>query len=170
MTEYRNEPVTETVPSTIYENVMVDEGSYQTVWVPRLTTRSVARTVYQTRTSYRTVPYQVTRRISEYGTQTLPYQTVRHYPVTTPGAVYGALPYSYSAPSTIAASSIVPGPSVPVVSSTNSIAPTPIVPRTASADERFGGVPSGSNGPSLFAPAPSAAQAWRSAARNSAIR
>src|SRR5260370_29888764 len=46
-TEYRTEPVLETVPATVYENVMVDEGSYQTVWVPRLSTKSVARTTYQ---------------------------------------------------------------------------------------------------------------------------
>src|SRR5262245_36973909 len=66
-TEYRTEPVIETVPATVVENVTVDEGSYQTVWVPRLTTKAVARTTYQSRTAYRTVPYQVSRRISEYG-------------------------------------------------------------------------------------------------------
>src|SRR5260221_8778525 len=63
-TEFRNEAVVETVPATVVENVTVDEGSYQTVWVPRLTTRAVARTSYQTRTSFRTVPYQVTQRVS----------------------------------------------------------------------------------------------------------
>src|SRR5258708_10009070 len=59
-TEYRNETVLETVPATVVENVTVDEGSYQTVWVPRLTSRAVARTSYQTGTAYRTGPYQWT--------------------------------------------------------------------------------------------------------------
>src|SRR5579872_4644977 len=85
--EYRTEPVLETVPATTVENVTVDEGSYQTVWVPRLTTKAVARTTLQTRSSYRTVPYQVTRRVSEYATQSVPYQTVRIAP--TNGAVIG---------------------------------------------------------------------------------
>src|SRR4029077_14845519 len=52
-TEYRNETVLETVPTTVVENVTVDEGSYQTVWVPRLTTKAVARTTYQTRAADR---------------------------------------------------------------------------------------------------------------------
>jgi hypothetical protein len=87
-TEFRNEAVLETVPATVVENVTVDEGSFQTVWVPRLTTRAVARTSYQTRTALRTVPYQVTRRVSEYATQSVPYQTVRYVP--TNGAAIGS--------------------------------------------------------------------------------
>jgi len=87
-TEYRSEPVTETVPMTVTENVTVDEGSYQTVWVPRLTSRPVARTVYQTRTAYRSVPYQVTRRVREYGYEGEATQTVRTYPETMIGSGY----------------------------------------------------------------------------------
>lgn len=95
VTEYRNEAVAETVPATVYENVMVDEGSYQTVWVPKLTTKAVARTSYQTRTTYRTVPYQVSRRITEYATQTGSYQTGYYTPNST--LAYGASPvYSLS--------------------------------------------------------------------------
>src|SRR5262245_65004970 len=89
-TEYRTEPVIETVPATIVENVTVDEGSYQTVWVPRLTTKAVARTTYQTRTAYRTVPYQVSRRISEYATQTVPYQTVGYTRTTRTNLAYNS--------------------------------------------------------------------------------
>jgi hypothetical protein len=157
VTEYRNEPVSETVPSTIYENVLVDEGSYQSVWVPRLTTKSVARTVYQTRTSYRTVPYQVTRRISEYGTQTVPTQTVRYVP-TTPGTIVSAYPYSYSPPTTISSAPPVPDPR------TLDTAATPITPRATSnsdAGRTSSSVQSASRGPAMFAPAPSAAQVWR---------
>jgi hypothetical protein len=161
-TEYRNEPVVETVPSTVYENVMVDEGSYQTVWVPRLTTRSVARTVYQTRTSCRTVPYQVTRRVNDFGTQ-----IGQAVPATTTPIVYAPPSYSVSAlpirpaPGATASSNPVPDPRF-------SAAPaTPIVPRTASSSSapnsatRPSDTHSASRGPSLFSPAPSAAQVWR---------
>ena len=96
-TEYRTEPVLETVPATVYENVTIDEGSYQTVWVPRLTTRSLAHTTYQARTAYRTVPYQVTRRVSEYATQTVPYQAVRYVPTIASAPILSA-PFVASAP------------------------------------------------------------------------
>lgn len=182
-TEYRNEPVTETVPSTIYENVMVDEGGYQTVWVPKLTTKSVARTVYSTRTTCRTVPYQVTRRISEYGTQTIPQQTVRYVPANS-GTVISAVPYRAASPSATAA---VPSPTTTAFSSSASVnsvpnpvpdprfagAPaTPISPRSVSSgnsNKITGSLQSADRGPSLFAPAPSAAQVWRTP-RGSTVR
>jgi hypothetical protein len=164
-TEYRNEPVVETVPSTVYENVMVDEGSYQTVWVPRLTTKSVARTVYQTRTSCRTVPYQVTRRVNDFGTQ-----IGQAIPTATAPLVYAPPAYSVSAlpyraapttPTGAASSNPVPDPRF-------SAAPTtPIVPRTASSSNSSSissstsDIRSADRGPSLFSPAPSAAQVWR---------
>lgn len=166
-TEYRNEAITETVPSTIYENVMVDEGGYQTVWVPRLTTRSVARTIYQARTSYRTVPYQVTRRINDFGIQAAPAQTVRLAP-TTSGSTLSALPSSSyivpplaipSAPTSIASGTPVPVPDPRFAGSA-----TPISPRNAAtldAGKMSSSLQSADRGPSLFAPAPSAAQVWR---------
>jgi hypothetical protein len=180
MTEYRSEPVTETVPRTIYENVLVDEGSYQTVWVPRVTTKSVAKTVYQTQTAYRTVPYQVSRRISEYATQTVPYQTVRYAPVTggslaygVPGYAVSALPYGYPLPA-VAAAPVLSAPVVPSPSATaGRLAPindprfatqpaTPVGPRGAlSYDERPSATSTADRGPALFSPAPSAAQVWR---------
>lgn len=192
VTEYRTEPVAETVPATTYENVTVDEGSYQTVWVPRLTTKAVARMTYQTRTSYRTVPYQVTKRISEYATQTVPYQTVRYVPTTgaslayttTPGYV-ATLPPTYTTGTPIvsgtypayAAAPVYPTYPTPVIASapiTSSIGPvpdprfadapsTPITPRMAS---RYDSYPSSSESSVVrgpsFVPAPSAAQVWRS--------
>lgn len=82
-TQYRTEAVNETVPSISYQNVTQDEGGYQTVWVPRPVTRQVARTTYQTRTSYRQVPYQVSRRIAEQTMQTVPVQSMRYVPTTT---------------------------------------------------------------------------------------
>jgi hypothetical protein len=162
VTEYRTEAVNESVPTTVYENVMVDEGSYQTVWVPRMTSKTVAKTVYQNRTSYRSVPYQTTRRISEYTTQTIPQQTVRYVPSTTNSLVYSTtpgyytagVPYSYTAPGV--AYGTYPYTSAPIVSSApvvtgsptvigSSLAPapdprfatsvpTPVAPRTASSD------------------------------------
>lgn len=181
-TEYRNETVLETVPATVVENVTVDEGSYQTVWVPRLTTRAVARTTYETRAACRTVPYQVTRRVSEYGTQTVPYQTVRYVPSngtsigytigpryasTVLPPVYGSSPIVSGTYPTLATSPITPSRVGSVPDARYADSPvTPITPRTASTAGRFGGGSfdnrSADRGPSLFVPAPSAAQVWRS--------
>lgn len=52
---YRLEPVTEQVPVTTFDTVCVDEGSYTQVWVPKMVTKQVPRTVMQTRVSYRRV-------------------------------------------------------------------------------------------------------------------
>lgn len=194
-TEYRTEPVLETVPATVYENVMVDEGSYQTVWVPRLTTKAVARTTYQSRTSYRTVPFQVARRVSEYATQTVPYQTVRYVPTTggalaysaVPGTatallppVYGGTPTIAGTYPTIASTPIYPTPVTASagLAGTGGIVPdsryadapsTPITSRGASTASRYSDSRSADRGPSLFVPAPSAAQVWQTP-RSSMIR
>jgi hypothetical protein len=196
-TEYRTEPVIETVPATVVENVTVDEGSYQTVWVPRLTTKAVARTTYQARTAYRTVPYQVTRRVSEYATQTVPYQTVRYVPTTgsslaysaAPGSGIAGLPNYYSgSPAiagtypTIAAAPAYPTPvyptlayptpvvaSAPTASSAGQVPDaryadspvTPITPRNSAGADRLSDSRASDRSRSLFVPAPSAAQVWR---------
>ncbi len=186
-TEYRTEPVLESVPATVYENVTVDEGSYQTVWVPRLTTKAVARTTYQTRTAFRTTPFQVTRRVSEYATQTVPYQTVRYVPTTGSALAYSTnpaystavLPPIYSGSSivggvypTIATTPIYPTPIVASAPASNGSglvpdaryaeAPsTPITPRTSSNSSKYSDFRSADRGSSLFVPAPSAAQVWR---------
>ncbi len=83
-TRYRQEACVQKVPVTTYREVTVDEGSYQTVWVPKLVKKQVAQTQIQNRTSYRNVPYQVTTRVPQVSTQVVPVQTVRHVPVATP--------------------------------------------------------------------------------------
>ena len=145
-TAYRQEAVQQVVPKTTYENVTVDEGSYQTVWVPKQVTRQVARTTYETQTSYRSVPYTTTRRIPQVSTQLVPQQSVRYVaqqaqtalidpcpPGTFPATV-GALPTHIAPPITAAA-------------------PTPIItaPQTISAgpipDPKFLDIPSAENAP-----------------------
>ncbi len=81
-TAYRREAQTERVAVTRRENVTVDEGGYQMVWVPKPVTRSVARTEWQNRISYRNVPYQVTHRVPQVSTKLVPHQTVRYVPQT----------------------------------------------------------------------------------------
>jgi hypothetical protein len=179
VTEYRAEPVLETVPVASYENVVVDEGSYQTVWVPRLTTKTVARTSFQTRAAYRTVPYQVTRRISEYATQSVPYSTVRYVPTGT-ALTYGTTPYlaggiipTYTAPTIVSAPII----SAPIVAAAPASISSGLVPDARYADApvtsirpRSSSISSGildgrtADRAPMFVPAPSAATVWRSRA------
>jgi hypothetical protein len=197
-TEYRTEAVVETVPATVVENVTVDEGSYQTVWVPRLTTKAVARTTYQTRTAYRSVPYQVTHRVSECVTPNGTFQAGRSFPVngtmvgsyplptyasTIGTPIYGSSPIAAGTYPTLATSPSYPTP-VAAGSSTYPstgvpdprFADTPvtsIAPRNATSSSRYGSsaadTRTAARGPSLFVPAPSAAQAWRSS-QNSSLR
>lgn len=209
-TQYRTEAVNETVPQVSYENVTVDEGTFQQVWVPRPVTRQVARTTYQTRTSYRQVPYQVSRRVAEQTMQTVPTQAVRYMPTTaaastcntcnqSAGLVGSGVPYTASsAPYVQSAQSygnyttaVAPTPvysSAPTMASSGSgpypdprfsaAAPTAVAPRVASSEEDGVYLPvnptttetrTASGGPSLFVPAPSAAQVWRTP-RNTVIR
>lgn len=188
-TEYRTEQTFETVPVTVTENVTVDEGSYQTVWVPRITTKPVARTVYQTRAACRTVPYQVTHRVSECTTHDGFSQAGRSVPgfgaaigsFTTPGYARANLPPLYSggaiasgsyptpvasriAPAPSAGSSIISNPPGRVPDARFAEAPlTPITPRSASIVPRSGaGEGRIAERSSAFVPAPSAAQVWRS--------
>lgn len=77
-TAYRQEAFCETVPTTCVENVTRDEGCYQMVWVPKPVTRQVAKTVYQQRTNYRTVPYQYTVQVPELKCRVVPEQRVRY--------------------------------------------------------------------------------------------
>lgn len=191
-TAYRNEQTLETVPATVMENVTVDEGGYQQVWVPRLTTRQVARTVYQTRTACRTVPYQVTRRVAECTTQTVPYQTVRYVP--TNGTAIGCAPHhhhhhghaSATLPPPYSGSATAYGSYPTLASSPNY--PTPVIgtsiyPSDRRPEGRFADAPVTPIRPRYasrwndndssyrmaerdlpFVPAPSAAQVWRSTA------
>lgn len=155
-TEYRTEAVNESIPVTAYDSVTVDEGGYQTVWVPKPVTRQVARTVYQPRISYRTVPYQTTRRVAEYTTKTVPYQTVRYVPTTTNTLAYNGVPstVAYSgvpiyAPATTATA-------YPWQTPIASAQPTLYAPATSTASASLAPVPDArfaSSGPSLVPPA-----------------
>lgn len=195
-TEYRTEAVVETVPATVVENVTVDEGSFQTVWVPRLTTKAVARTTYQTRTAYRSVPYQVTRRVSDCVTPGGSYQAglgspasgglIGSYPLPTYASsigtpVYGRGSIAAGSYPTLATTPIYPTPVASAPGAATGVpdaryADTPvtsIAPRGSTSTSRFSTSASDNRtadrGPSLFVPAPSAAQVWRSS-QNSSLR
>jgi hypothetical protein len=170
-TRYRTEPVTETVPTTAYDCVTVDEGSYQRVWVPKIVTRQVPKTVYQQRTTYRTVPYQVTRQVAECRTQMVPRQTVRYVPETSTTMVYSGPTGVLSAAPTPIQSAARPVPDAHL----SETLPTPITPRSTVKPEdsqEYDPAPRTSSaadlefrqadrGTSKFVPAPSAATVWR---------
>ncbi|MFN7805924.1 MAG: hypothetical protein ACK5TO_18045 [Planctomycetaceae bacterium] len=183
-TAYRREAVRERVPTTVLEDVTVDEGGYQTVWVPKLTTKQVARTVYQTRTSYRSVPYQVTRRVPEYACEVVPEQVVRYVPESEAQARAAA---AYRMDRNLGMGSRTPSAETAYRSGLD-LAPDPRFSYSSSpAYGNYGQTPSyaASNearlrydefqplegdsensygvagGPSLSVPAPSAAQVWR---------
>ena len=82
VTQYRQEAVTQAVPVTTYRNVVVDEGGYQMVYVPKQVTKQVPEVTYQQQVAYRSVPYQVARQVPQVVTQMVPQQVVRSQPVT----------------------------------------------------------------------------------------
>lgn len=140
-TAYRNEPYVETVPRTVLENVTVDEGGYQQVWVPRVVTKQVSRTVMEQRTAFRTVPVTVTKRVPETTYQTVArssYQcvpgghttglvvppTATSYVTSTPSvasapALFAAPAATYTTSSSYTGSSYTGGP-------TSAVGPTPV--------------------------------------------
>lgn len=77
-TQYRAEAYTETVPVQTTENITVDEGHWQQVWVAKPVTKQICKTVYQQRQACRTIPHQVQRVIPEVTTTMVPYQSVRY--------------------------------------------------------------------------------------------
>jgi len=183
-TAYRREAVRERVPTTVLEDVTVDEGGYQTVWVPKLTTKQVARTVYQTRTSYRSVPYQVTRRVPEYGCEVVPEQVVRYVPESEAQARAAAgyrgdrnplLGSRSTSPETAYRSGLdlAPDPRFSMSTGPSYGYYGQAAAYTASNDARLrydefqplegdsDGALGVAGGPSLSVPAPSAAQVWR---------
>lgn len=80
ITQYRQEAVAQTVPVTTYRDVVVDEGSYQTVYVPKQVTKRIPQVSYQQQIAYRSVPVQVTRQVPQVSTQMIPRQIVRNQP------------------------------------------------------------------------------------------
>lgn len=98
-THVRNETVVQNVPVTTYQQVTVDEGGYQMVWVPKPVTKQVAQTVIQQQAQTRAVPYQVTRRIPQVSTQLVPVQTVQHITETVPMTTWAPAPITFQAAS-----------------------------------------------------------------------
>ena len=91
-TRYRNEQFVQQVPVTRHRNVAVDEGSYQTVWVPRIVTRQVAETVLEQRIGTRAVPFQVTRRVPQFANCGVPAISIapsQPVQLQTPISYYG---------------------------------------------------------------------------------
>lgn len=96
VTAYRQEAITQAVPVTTYRDVIVDEGSYQTVYVPKQVTKRIPQVSYQQQIAYRSVPYQMTRQVPQVVTQMVPQQTVKYQPysfqTTMAAPVYSAPP------------------------------------------------------------------------------
>lgn len=80
VTQYRQEAVTQNVPVTTYRDIVVDEGSYQTVYVPKQVTKRIPQVSYQQQVAYRQVPVQTTRQVPQVVTQMVPRQVVRQQP------------------------------------------------------------------------------------------
>jgi hypothetical protein len=91
-TQYRTEQYLQSIPVTTLQNVTVDEGSYQTVWVPKLVTRQVPRTAVAQQVQTRTVPVQVTRQIPQTTTVLVPQQAVHYVPRLSPYAIAAPAP------------------------------------------------------------------------------
>ena len=109
-TQIRRQAVNVDVPVTTHRQVTVDEGSYQTVWVPKLVTKTVAQTQMQRQVKYVDVPYQVVHNVPRVQTQFVPQQAVAYVPQT------------YAYPSSIVSSTLIP--SVQTTIAPNSFAPT----------------------------------------------
>lgn len=71
-TQIQRQAVTVNVPVTTYNQVTVDQGSYQQVWVPRPVTKVVPQTVLQPQIQYRDVAVQTVERIPQYHTVLVP--------------------------------------------------------------------------------------------------
>ena len=130
-TQYRAEAYTETVPVQTTENITVDEGHYQQVWVSKPVTKQICKTVYQQRSACRTVPHQVSKIVPEVTTTMVPYQSVRYVarqtcvPACVPGVgtTMNSLPAlsSYPMPSQTFSTAYAP----PAYDSSPMISPVP---------------------------------------------
>ena len=79
-TQVRRQAVQVNVPVTTHRQVTVDEGSYQTVWVPKVVTKTVAETRYQPQLSYVDVPYQVVQNVPVMQSQLMPVPAYAYSP------------------------------------------------------------------------------------------
>ena len=80
--QYQRQTYVENVPVVSYQNVTVDEGGYQMVWVPRPVQKQVAQTVLQPQVRYRDVAVQVNQQVAQVQTQLVPQQTLSYVPQT----------------------------------------------------------------------------------------
>ena len=87
VTQYRQEAIAQNVPVTTFRDVVVDEGSYQTVYVPKQVTKRIPQVSYQQQVVYRSVPYQVTRQVPQVSTQMVAQPVVRTQAYVFPTAV-----------------------------------------------------------------------------------
>ena len=87
ITQYRQEALAQNVPVTTFRDVVVDEGSYQTVYVPKQVTKRIPQVSYQQQVVYRSVPYQVTRQVPQVVTQMVAQPVVRTQAYAFPTAV-----------------------------------------------------------------------------------
>lgn len=148
-TAYRAEAYTETVPVQTTENITVDEGHWQQVWVAKPVTKQICKTAYTQRTACRSVPYQVTKVIPEVTTTMVPVQSVRYVPrqtcvpACTPGvgttmSTYPSLS-SYPMPAPAYTTAYVPTPAYDAAPISNPVpearyldTPTPATPYSSS--------------------------------------
>mgnify|MGYP006955275796 FL=1 len=82
-TEIRRQAQVVDVPVTTYRQVTVDEGSYQQVWVPKLTTKVIPETTVQKQVRYQDVPYQVVQQVPAVQAQIAPNQVLGVAPYST---------------------------------------------------------------------------------------
>jgi hypothetical protein len=123
----RQETQIESVPVTTFDQVTVDEGSYQMVWVPRPVTKTVAKTTLQPRLAQRAVPFAYTERVPQLATRLVPQQTVRFTPYQTQ-VVLNGLPAT-----TIIGPAVAVQPAVPIMTAMPVSPPMASLP-AASAD------------------------------------
>lgn len=134
----RQETQIENVPITTFDQVTVDEGGYQMVWVPKPVTKTVARTTIQPRLSQRAVPFAYQQRVPQIATRLVPQQTVRLAPVQTQ-VVLNGMP-------TIITPTVAIQPVVPVISSLPVAAPSVAsVPAISADPAQWATVPSRSS-------------------------
>ncbi len=119
-TVMRQEAVQVQVPITTRQQVTVDEGGYQQVWVPRMVTKTIPQTIMQTQVQYRQVPQTVMERVCS---PSVAYGATA-YPTATPTSV-SPIPDDYPAP-------LNP---VPVPMSDSAAVPRAVSPQTSQVQE-----------------------------------
>ncbi|HUG92555.1 MAG TPA: hypothetical protein VML55_17075 [Planctomycetaceae bacterium] len=187
---YRSEAQLTSTPVTTVRSVIVDEGQYQTVWVPRPVTRQIAETTWQPQVSYRSVPFVYSEPVAQLSTRLVPEQTLRYVPHTQlvrGGVVY--VPQTVVAIPIASPAAALAGSLPPAVQAAGAGAPIPdpafaragggsewttissrpasgvISPVSLSSGLEYDPLPVQSPGPQASVKAPSAAVVWQTPAR-----